>query len=59
MNTMLTMADTVELQNYTNLSAGNHTVDVRDANGCVFSTTIVITREPSISIDVTPTTGRM
>jgi hypothetical protein len=26
--------------NYTNLSAGNHTVDVRDANGCVFSTTV-------------------
>jgi hypothetical protein len=29
--------------NYIDLSAGNHTVDVRDANGCVFSTTIVIT----------------
>ena len=24
---------------YTNLAAGNHTVEVRDANGCVFSTT--------------------
>jgi hypothetical protein len=28
MNTMLTMADTAELQIIHNLSAGNHTVDV-------------------------------
>ena len=29
--------------NYTDLAAGQYTVNVRDANGCVFSTTITLT----------------
>jgi hypothetical protein len=42
--------------NYPGLSAGNHTVDVRDANGCVFSTTIVITSGTGpTAADITPT----
>src|SRR4030095_7678535 len=28
--------------NYNNLAAGAHTVDVKDANGCVFSKTVTI-----------------
>src|SRR4029079_15915984 len=28
---------------YNNLAAGSHTVDVKDANGCVFTTTTTIT----------------
>ena len=27
---------------YTNLAAGAHSIDVRDANGCIFSTTVNI-----------------
>ena len=42
--------------NYPNLSAGNHTVDVRDANGCVFSTTVTITSGTGpTAADITPT----
>ena len=40
-----------------NLSAGNHTVNVRDANGCIFSTTIVITSgtgPTNINVTTTP-----
>ena len=28
--------------NYNNLTPGSHTVDIRDANGCIYSTTVVI-----------------
>jgi hypothetical protein len=42
--------------NYPNLAAGNHTVDVRDANGCVFSTTVNITSGTGpTAVDITPT----
>src|SRR5678815_788109 len=42
--------------NFTGLGAGAHTVAVRDANGCVFSTTITITSSGGpTAIDATPT----
>ncbi|HYM95199.1 MAG TPA: gliding motility-associated C-terminal domain-containing protein, partial [Chitinophagaceae bacterium] len=31
---------------YTNLAAGSHSVDVKDANGCIFSTTATVTVAP-------------
>src|SRR5205814_953413 len=42
--------------NYTNLAAGSHTIDVKDANGCIYSTTAGInnTNGPT-AIVVTPT----
>src|SRR5205814_977202 len=42
--------------NYTNLAAGSHTIDVKDANGCIYSTTAGInsTNGPT-AIAVTPT----
>ncbi|HNX66098.1 MAG TPA: T9SS type A sorting domain-containing protein, partial [Bacteroidales bacterium] len=39
---------------YNNLAAGSHTIDVRDANNCTFSTTVSIT---SLQAPSTPTIG--
>lgn len=38
-----------------NLPSGSYTVTITDANNCVFSTTIVITEPPILTIAVTPT----
>jgi hypothetical protein len=43
--------------NYPNLSAGSHTVDVRDDNGCLYSTTIIInagTGPTDVNVTSTP-----
>ena len=37
---------------YMNLSAGLHTIDVKDKNGCDFSTTITIARPPATSAKI-------
>ncbi len=42
--------------NYTNLAAGSHTIDVRDANGCIFSTTAGINNSNGPTAIVTTTT---
>src|SRR5258708_146310 len=41
--------------NYTNLTAGSHTINVKDANGCIFSTTATISNSngPTV-IAITP-----
>jgi hypothetical protein len=42
--------------NYTNLAAGTYTIGVRDANGCVFSTTAsIISSGGPTNVNVTPT----
>ena len=42
--------------NYTNLAAGTYTIAVRDANGCVFSTTANVNSSGGpTNVNVTPT----
>jgi uncharacterized protein (DUF2141 family) len=42
--------------NYTNLAAGTYTIAVRDANGCVFSTTASVNSSGGpTNVNVTPT----
>ena len=41
---------------FTNLSAGNYTVNVRDAGGCIASDSVILVVPPPITATVTPST---
>ena len=43
------------LEDPTGLSAGNHTVDVTDANGCTASASIILTEPPPVSLTMNTT----
>src|ERR1700694_500252 len=43
--------------NYTSLAAGSHASDVKDANGCIFSTTATITGSTGPTAIATTTTN--